>query len=168
MVDDSKFAKENSEGMLSRIRYVEEYTDDKYMAFNLARLNCNDKVIIELWQQYASATIRGEILTLEETEQQYTEYINGKTLDKLEIAYKIYDFVHTYNTVIMPVDDIEVIADRKKEISDAISEKLEAAEYNPKRCMVCSRPIQWSSKYRICQKCYEAKAYKKCKKKLRA
>lgn len=135
---------------------LERLTDDKELVYSFVMIPFDEKTpeLKALWQQ----------LFEEETSAQGGDYMSylppspgeGFHLDELELMFKECDLIYHYAEKFVEgsSEDLRYILMRKNEISAVIMDKLASEELHTKTCRVCGRPLPFSYKFGICDRCF--------------
>lgn len=159
------YRKSNIDREIDLCIYLEKYTDDKYLIYDLITIPFSerDDDLRRIWNKLAT-----DIISNKETN--YKEFIwpkfllsdnpNNVPLDRLEHRYKICDLVYYFaNKFWKNKDIIDEITEAKSKISKLTMAALDRKAIKGKMCKQCGHKLPWNYAYKICQDCYKGNYY---------
>lgn len=160
---NNPYYKANIDREIELCEYLESYTNDKHLMYELITIPFADKDddIRELWNKLSTDIIANRI-------SKYKHLINpdyGKdnrraTLDTLEHDYKVCDLVYYFASKFW--HDKEIVAEvmqAKARISKLTMIELDRKAIKVKKCSKCGSKLSWNHKFNLCDNCYYKSSY---------
>ncbi|SFC90547.1 helicase-related protein [Butyrivibrio sp. YAB3001] len=141
-------------------RALEDIKDDRELIRQFIRIpiNIKNEEIFGVYKQFYSAVAEERAVDLEGTMKRFdTSGISPKykqALQILETSSAVYDFLYSFTRLFGDEEDLELILETKRTISEKIFTILDMQKLSMKSCKCCGKKLKWSYKYAVCQECY--------------
>jgi len=135
---------------------LERLTDDKDLVYSFVMIPFDEKTpeLKELWLRLFDEELSGRERSFMNW-LPHTPYME-MPLDELELSFKVCDLLYHYAEKFVPEtpEDQHYILMRKNEISSVIMDKLASEPLRVKTCKLCGRPLPFSYKFGLCDRCF--------------
>ena len=137
---------------LALCRELEEYTDDKKLIYRFVTIPFEERSqeLHDIWKALFLAVWQGKSYDAE-------EYLEGDLenmeLTELEKRYQVCDLLYYYYRILKDEDALRQVGERKRNISERITDLLALQSLPERTCSRCGEPIPWNSDSRFCERC---------------
>ena len=134
---------------------LERETGDKTLVYRFVMFpfDDNNRDLKDVWYKLFRTEKKGK----ERTFMSLLPHEPGEddSLEDLELAFKLCDLLYHYADAFVGKDtgELYTIARKKNRISEVIMEKLSKEKLRMRTCRICGRPLPFTHKRDICQRC---------------
>lgn len=134
---------------------LEFYTQDKELIYKFITIPFNEKTEVKnLWMEYFFAEVDNKYVSFSRVCSKYRISAESDVLADLEHFHKFCDLAYAYCCKFAHEEDIPMILDMKKKISEKIILLLSEQKLEARRCKYCNREIPWNYPYGMCEACH--------------
>lgn len=143
---------------------LEGYSDDKATILSFVSIPFDEKqeTVHELWLSLFLCVIEGQEPDLAHFfEENNPEKLGSGKQDaqELETMYKAYDLLFAYCTRYKKEESMDMIMERKRAVSEKLSDIFAENAFEKRVCRECGRKIPWLSEYTLCDSCFRKRMH---------
>lgn len=135
---------------------LEYYTQDKELIYKFITIPFNENTEVKnLWMEYFFAELNKKRVSFSDISTKRRISAETNNLANLELSHKLCDLSYTYCCKFNHEDEICIILDTKKKISEKIIKLLSEQKLEARRCKYCNRTLPWNYPYGMCETCHK-------------